>query len=748
MAILAVLLCIFFVARNGTMRSVDAALSEWTSGHAHWAEGWEIEKGNLVKLTSPFLIVPKGTYTLSVDYSCEADENLTMTAPEGMHYFIHGGNLRLNPILHSVQTDFTVDEGIDNLVLELVTSGKGDVRITDVRIEQNRNDLGQICVFYVFGVLFFDFFLIQRKVWRREQVFAFYALLFFASLPLFMPGIQLGQDLRFHFMRLEGLWRALSTGQIPSRVQAAWFGGYGYPVSIYYGDILYYPSALMRMMGVPLVTAYKFYLFLVTYLTVLSTFVCFRRITGSVLPTVLVSSAYVLAHYRLYDVYIRAGVGEMSAFIFFPLILLGLWEMVRCPSFTFRLALRDGALIAVGLAGIICNHMLSGEITLITFALVCLLYLPQVIKKQGMVTLCAGAVLSVAIAAYFAVPFLDTYRSVEVAVSGSLSGGNRHMIQPYGAFLSQFFAFTEKIDGYSVEEARVRFALTPGPALMLTFVAGIAAVFLGKDRKRIWKPLLLATLMLWISSDLFPWNVLALRTRIGRILSQVQFPWRYLSMAVVFLSVLLAELLRMPICRRWKVEVAAVILGLCLYSTCDYLSQYISGATITKAWDMGEISDAAAMNYEYWREGADGALFTGEMIVSEGTEAEVLRRTGMRTELMCRTEGAGTVTLPQVNYGNMRAITDTGEQLTVTDGPNMQVMIAVPGGFSGKITCDYHEPLLWRLCEIFSLLGIICAVLLIFRGRKETGNVEEPILLGGQKAVVSGGVNHIGWKEP
>jgi hypothetical protein len=190
-------------------------------------------------------------------------------------------------------------------------------------------------------------------------------------------------------------------------------------------------------------------------------------------------------------------------------------------------------------------------------------------------------------------------------------------------------------------------------------------------------------------------------------------------MAIVFLSMALSVLLQLPFCRRHRMEVSAVILGLCLYSTCDYVSQYISNATITKAWDMGEISDSAAMNYEYWRKGADGMLFTGECILSEGTEAEILDRSGMRTELMCRTQKAGTVTLPQVNYGNMRAVTESGKQLPVTDGPNMQVMITIPEEFSGKITCDYQEPLLWRICEIVSLLAGIGAIVLIFSGKKE-----------------------------
>ena len=85
---------------------------------------------------------------------------------------------------------------------------------------------------------------------------------------------------------------------------------------------------------------------------------------------------------------------------------------------------------------------------------------------------------SILLSAYFVVPFLDTYRSIDVTVQGSLTGGNGHMIQQLGTFWGQYFAFTEKIDGYSVEDAATRFALTPGPLLITALLLGIAAVYL------------------------------------------------------------------------------------------------------------------------------------------------------------------------------------------------------------------------------------------------------------------------------
>lgn len=718
--ILILLIAYWKIACTRTMPVVDVQMDKWSANQAVWEEGWTCPAGTVVTISSPFLSIMRGTYTLEISYSSETNETLTMTAPENMHTFVHGGNIRLYPLQHVVQTDFTVDQGIDNLVLSLTTGGRGSVTVRDIRIVRNRNDLGQICALYIVCTVLFDLCFIQRRIWHWEKrlFLGFYVLLLFTALPLLIPGIQVGQDLRFHFMRLEGLWRELARGYIPSRVQSSWFSGYGYPVSIYYGDILLYPAAALRIMGVPLVTAYKFYLFMINYLTVLSSVLCFKRMTRSDWKTLLVSASYALANYRLYDVYIRAGVGEMSAFVFYPMILLGFYEMIGCHGFSWQLALRDACLIAVGIAGIICNHMLSGEMTLITLGLVALFYLPSIVKKQGIVTLGFGAILSLMLAAYFVIPFLDMYRSIEVKINGSLSGGNGHMIQQFGAFWGQYFAFTEKIDGYSVEEANVRFALTPGPVLMITLILGAAALYLGDNRGKIWRPLFLAVLMLYISSNLFPWNVMALRTRIGRILAQVQFPWRYLSMAVVFLSVIQLVLLEHPKCEQYRLTISLVVLMLCCYSTCDYLSQYVSGATITKAWDMGEISDSAAMNYEYWREGCDGELFTDELRTSEGITVSQYDRQGLRTALTCSADRDGAVTLPQVNYGHMMALTDDEQVLTVSDGENNQVMIEIPSGFDGTVICDYKEPLYWRISEFISITGLIFCLAFIRTGRK------------------------------
>lgn len=73
-------------------------------------------------------------------------------------------------------------------------------------------------------------------------------MVFMISLPLMVRGISDNdyQDLRVHLMRIEGIADQLRLGHVPVRMQSVWLDGYGYPISIYYGDIfLYFPAVLL-----------------------------------------------------------------------------------------------------------------------------------------------------------------------------------------------------------------------------------------------------------------------------------------------------------------------------------------------------------------------------------------------------------------------------------------------------------------------------------------------------------------------
>ena len=93
-------------------------------------------------------------------------------------------------------------------------------------------------------------------LWKREQTREFLqrrgavlavlsGIVLVAQFPLLVDGVPQGWDLSFHAYRLQELAQSLRDGAFPVRMQGNWMNGYGYPVSILYGDILLYPFALL-----------------------------------------------------------------------------------------------------------------------------------------------------------------------------------------------------------------------------------------------------------------------------------------------------------------------------------------------------------------------------------------------------------------------------------------------------------------------------------------------------------------------
>ena len=192
---------------------------------------------------------------------------------------------------------------------------------------------------------------------------------------------------------------------------------------------------------------------------------------------------------------------------------------------------------------------------------------------------------------YFVIPFLDYYSNVKVRINTLVD--NIQIIQQQGAYIGQYFAFFKDMFAS-------RMNLTPGMALMFTLIIAIIIWLNGNATKEIKILSVVSVFILFMASDLFPWNHIGLHYKWGKILSQVQFPWRYIGIAVMLLTMLLGcvcKLIRRDEnhCRKFFI----LIIGSCLIAEIFYVSNYSNEARMLFCYDTAEVDTYALMGKEY-----------------------------------------------------------------------------------------------------------------------------------------------------
>ena len=318
-----------------------------------------------------------------------------------------------------------------------------------------------------------------------------------------------------------------------------------------------------------------------------------------------------------------------------------------------------------------------------------------------------AAIETVVLNLFFLIPFLDYYKNVEVNVS--FVGDYICAIQAHGAYVGQYFFFFHNMFGQSEFKLSSRMNLTPGMALMFALIIAITFCVNRKATKEIKIFSAFSVFELFMASNLFPWNHLGLHYKWGRILSQVQFPWRYIGIAIIFLSMLLGCICKLlSTDRRESEKFSVLIVSSCVVMMAFYISNYSNEAWLIHYYDMAEINTSALVGGEYLRAGTDINSLNGKITQENMKEASLLFRDGAYMELYCETsEDEGVVEVPMLNYKGYRVWDENRNEYEIRDGDNNVIQFSVPAEFTGKIMIDFIEPWYWRAGESVSLVAIV-----------------------------------------
>lgn len=566
---------------------------------------------------------------------------------------------------------------------------------------------------------------------KRLLSFALVCLTLLASLPAMADFVLYGHDIEFHLTRLCAVAEEFKNHQFPVRMQSTTMNNYGYATSLFYADLFIYIPAALIALGTPVYMGYNLYVISVTFFTVLTSFLCFKKIFANEKIAFVGCFLYTISIYRLINVFVRAAVGEYTAMIFLPLVLLGIWNFMNTKE---KIGIREYFPLVIGLTGLVESHILSCEMVA-EFGLIFLVFnIRRFLHKEHLIA--AGKVILwfLGLNAFFLVPFLMSYGMDIDVKTRELTAVGTFSLYP----LQIFNIFVE----YSTKPGKTgpidEMPMAVGGVCLLGLL-GFIIFFMNRKKWKLKemkayqygkKIFFYAILALVMSSTIFPWGSLhRLGDSVQKLLCQIQYPWRYFGIATMLLVVLILCVLKILLDKGWNK--GARLFGGAVVLIATLTASYFFKGT----YDAGE----AMYVYNYQDVGSDNCGFAE--YVWAGTDTQVINTTtepyaseattqltnytldkGLRS-VYCETIKECNITLPVFYYDNYAAYDkDTGEEFHISCGENNCVTVSVPEKYNGTIIVEYQEPVIWKIAVLVTILSVVFASI-CFRITRKKENV-------------------------
>ena len=338
---------------------------------------------------------------------------------------------------------------------------------------------------------------------------------------MLQSGLHLGVDTRAHMMRIEGIYYGLLDGQFPVVIYPEWNNSYG-QIGILYPNLFLYIPALFRLMGMSQLGACKLFLFLViagsALIALASARSIFRREWQITMTLVIIC----LDDMRLLDLLNDGRIGgALIAEMFYPLIVAGLIEI-------FYHNRKKWYLIAYGIAGIFCCHIMTSSIVCIAVGLFVLFAIKKFADREVIRAIGRSILLFIGLVFGTIVLFLKFY----------FTDWGQEKLQ-WQDFMSTLWP-----RGRMLDDVRWIYIITIFVMCAIALMIVIIRKHYDLVRNTYIIPTMSVSVILFLmSTSVFPWGLLRKIPVIDYYTNMLQDSYRFLSLAGCFIAFCLPKLL-------------------------------------------------------------------------------------------------------------------------------------------------------------------------------------------------------------
>ena len=359
---------------------------------------------------------------------------------------------------------------------------------------------------------------------RKDKVIH-YIIIIAASLIASIPLINLriyGTDDGFvHMLRIFGTEQILKAGIFPPFIYSKFANGFGYAINLFYSPFVTYGPLFFRIFGLHYYTCLKLFAYSTILISCFTMYNFLYEVSKKREIAILGAVIYAFIPYRLETIFNRFAIGEFTAYIFFPMLFHGLFNLLKGDR-------KKHYYIAISAIGLILTHTISTEYSAIFALLYIIFNFRQLKNKEVIKKIAINVIFILASTAFFMVPLMEHKILGNYVIFNSTSMRSLPSdVQNSTIKISQLFKDIGEVNGVSFK--------VEIPLIVLTLLGIVSYKKIDKNIKSEHITFaVIAMISLAMVTKLFPWIIMP------KILTTLQFAWRMLAFFEFALSIICA----------------------------------------------------------------------------------------------------------------------------------------------------------------------------------------------------------------
>ncbi len=234
------------------------------------------------------------------------------------------------------------------------------------------------------------------------------------SIPLLREDFDIYRDDGLqHVARLMGTYQSITEGQNFPVIMSNFCNSFGYSWNLFYSPVTTYVPLLLHFLTHSFILDLKCFMILVTFLSGIAMYEFVYKVTKNRCTSLLSAILYILAPYRLTDMYLRIAVAELASFVFLPMVFQGAYTLFSDAEEDKK---KIGGLLIIGATGLILTHLVIALYTAIIGFFYVLIHIKKLKDTAILKKLIIIVLGTLCVTSFFWAPMLEHKDKVQYEV--------------------------------------------------------------------------------------------------------------------------------------------------------------------------------------------------------------------------------------------------------------------------------------------------------------------------------------------